>query len=74
MAVQIFHKESWILEHFMFNLAALSSEKKFINAYTRLASNGAETGDCVSMQRVISSEIFLLSGPSIVNYSYVDHI
>ena len=26
------------------------------------------------MQRVISSEIFLLSGPSIVNYSYVDNV
>ena len=26
------------------------------------------------MQRIISSEIFLLSGRSIVNYSYVDHI
>ena len=25
LSVQIFHKDSWILEHFMFNLAALCS-------------------------------------------------
>lgn len=55
IGVQIFYKDSWIMEHFMFNLAALSSEKKFINAFTRLAPNGAENGDCLSMQRVISS-------------------
>lgn len=41
MAVQIFHKDSWIIEHFMFNLVALSNEKKFINAFTRLAPSGA---------------------------------
>ena len=28
----------------------------------------------VSMQKVIPSEIYFLSGPNIVNYSYMDHI
>jgi hypothetical protein len=74
LAVQVFHKDSWSVEHFMFNMAALSNEKKFINAFTRLAPHGSEIGDALSMQRVISSEVYLLTGPSIVNYSYVDAI
>ena len=41
LAVQIFYKDSWTIEHFMFNLAALSNDKKFINAFTRLTPYGS---------------------------------
>jgi len=41
LAVQIFHKDSWVIEHFMFNLAALSNDKKFVNAFTRLSPSGS---------------------------------
>ena len=41
LAVQIFHKDSWVIEHFMFNLAALSNDKKFVNAFTRLYPSGS---------------------------------
>lgn len=74
LATQIYHKDSWTMEFFLFNCSALSADKKFINAYTRLLPSGAETGDIVSLQKVVASDIFLLSGPSIVNYSYIDHI
>ena len=41
LAVQIFYKDSWTIEHFMFNLASLSSEKKFVNAFNRLTPYGS---------------------------------
>jgi len=41
LVVQIFYKDTWIIEHFMFNLAALSNEKKFINAFNRLTPYGS---------------------------------
>jgi hypothetical protein len=41
LSVQIFYKDSWSIEHFLFNLTALSSEKKFVNAFTRLIPGGS---------------------------------
>lgn len=40
LGVQIYHKDTWIMEFFLFNCGVLSSEKKFVNAFTRIVPNG----------------------------------
>lgn len=70
VALQTTHKDQMRIEHFLFNLSALSNEKKFINPFVRLHSGG-EAGEVSNLQGIIPSEIFCLTGPHIINYSYV---
>ncbi len=70
VALQTTHKDQVRIEHFLFNLSALSNEKKFINPFVRLHSGG-EAGEVSSLQCIIPSEIFCLTGPHVINYSYV---
>jgi hypothetical protein len=70
VALQTTYKDQTRIEHFLFNLSALSNEKKFINPFIKLQSGG-EAGEVSNLQCVIPSEMFCLTGPHVINYSYV---
>lgn len=55
LAVQVYHKEQFRMEHFLFNLSVLSQEKKFINPFYRMVANGAEVGEVSSLQKIVPS-------------------
>jgi len=52
LAVQTQHKDSWKTEHYLFNLSALSSEKKFISPFLKLQTGG-NAGDVSNLQITI---------------------
>lgn len=73
LAVEMQHRGGLRIEYFIFNLSILKSNSKFINPFVSLRLSDSDCGDTLSLQSVLTSEIYYLSGHNIACYSHMDN-